>query len=283
MEWLESVTGGQIGAGYLLFIFLMIALTNFFDTTSYAARLAGVRTKQLAIANSLFAMLTFGSRMTTFFYLTPIGALTDRSVNRGFDPLIALEFVLLGAPVGTALAIVLLPATDRFYELGIDRMERQGTAMRVFKSLFFTRQGLRELARCWRLPKWSMWKGLSLQGVPKDMIVMNAILYGFFTVGSIAAYYAGSLEPDYKGTAISFSPAINAIAAFLLLFLVDPRGAIIMDQGIHRKIEMNVVKSSMVFLAVSRLAGTILSLLVLYPGAHVVAYLAKLFHRIFVG
>lgn len=279
MDWLGSITGGYIGLGKLSFIFMMIALTNFFDTTSYAARIAGVRSKQLAISNSLFAMLTFGSRMTTFLYLTPIGTLADQAVNKGFDPLFALQFVLLGATVGTGLGVALLPPTVRFYELGIERMEREGTAMRVFKSLFLTKDGLRDLGRCWVKPKWSMWKGISLKGVPKDMVIMNAVLYSFFTVGSIAALYAGSLAPDYRLTASSLSPAINAIAAFLLLFLVDPRGAIIMDQGIHRKLSMEVVKSSMVFLAVSRLVGTALSILVLYPAAKAVAFLAQFFYK----
>lgn len=279
MDWLGSITGGYIGLGKLSFIFMMIALTNFFDTTSYAARIAGVRSKQLAISNSLFAMLTFGSRMTTFLYLTPIGTLADQAINKGFDPLFALQFVLLGATVGTGLGVALLPPTVRFYELGIERMEREGTAMRVFKSLFLTKDGLRDLGRCWVKPKWSMWKGISLQGVPKDMVIMNAVLYSFFTVGSIAALYAGSLAPDYRLTASSLSPAINAIAAFLLLFLVDPRGAIIMDQGIHRKLSMEVVKSSMVFLAVSRLVGTALSILVLYPAAKAVAFLAQFFYK----
>ncbi len=279
MDWVEGITGGYIGLGKLSFIFVMIALTNFFDTTSYAARIAGVRSKQLAISNSLFAMLTFGSRMTTFLYLTPIGTLADQAINKGFDPLFALQFVLLGATVGTGLGVVLLPPTVRFYELGIERMEREGTTMRVFKSLFLTKDGLRDLRRCWIKPKWSMWKGISLQGVPKDMVIMNAVLYSFFTVGSIAALYAGSLAPDYRLTASSLSPAINAIAAFLLLFLVDPRGAIIMDQGIHRKVSMEVVKSSMVYLALSRLVGTALSILVLYPAAKAVAFLAQFFYK----
>jgi hypothetical protein len=270
----------QFDLGFLLFVFFMIAMTNFIDTTAYAARLAGVRTTQLAVANSLFAMLTFGSRMTTFLYLTPIAGIVEHAVKEGSNPFYALEFVLLGAAVGTAAAILLMPATHLFYELGIRKMEEHGTAMRVFRSLFMTRQGMKQIAQCWRAPKWSMWKGISWEGVPKDMIVMNAILYGLFTVGSIAAYYAGALEPDYRLTASSLSPAINAIAAFLLLFLVDPRGALIMDNGIQRKIDMGVVKSSMVFLAISRLAGTVLSLLVLYPGGLFVAFLAKIFSKL---
>ncbi|WP_018130942.1 lipid II flippase family protein [Effusibacillus pohliae] len=275
MERLNSLTGGQVGTGYLLFVFLMIALTNFFDTTAYAARLAGVRTQKISLANSLFAMLTFGSRTTTALYLPAIAAIAQRAINQGFDPLHQLQFVLLGAAVGTAIAIVFLPAIQKFYELGIDRMEQQGSALSTFKSLFLHKQGWIDLAKCWRWPRRQMWKGISLTGVPKDMIVLNAVLYAFFTVGSVATYYAGSLNPAAALTATGLSPAINAVAAFLLLFLVDPRGAIIMDQGIQRKIPFEIVKSSMVYLALSRLVGTALSILVLYPAALFVSFLAK--------
>jgi hypothetical protein len=149
--------------------------------------------------------------------------------------------------------------------------------MKVFKSLFLTKEGLGEVAQCWVKPRIHMLKGISLTNVPKNMIVLNAVLYSFFTVGSIASFYGAWLQPQYMMRATSLSTAINAIAAFLLLFLVDPRSAIIIDKGINRLIPMNVVKSSMVFLAFSRLVGTTLSILVLYPASLFVEYIAKFF------
>lgn len=122
-----------------------------------------------------------------------------------------------------------------------------------------------------------MLKDISFEGVLKSMIVLNAILHSFFTVGSIAAFYGAWLQPEYMVRASSLSSAINAIAAFMLLFLVDPRSAIIMDKGINRKIPLNEVKSSMFFLAISRFIGTVLSLLVLYPASLFVVFIAKFF------
>jgi hypothetical protein len=195
MEWVNGIS--QIGLGKIIFIITMIALTNFFDTTSYSARLTGVRTKKLAISNSLFAMLTFGSRTTTALYVAPIGGIIDRAIHQQFNPLIILQVVLLGATIGTAIAILFMPTITKFYDLGINRMDQHETAMKVFKSLFLTKEGLREVAQCWLRPRIHMLKGISLTNVPKSMIFLNAVLYSFFTVGSIASFYGAWLQPQY--------------------------------------------------------------------------------------
>ncbi len=105
----------EIGWVKLFLIISMIAFTNFIDTTAYSARLTGVRTQKLALSNSLYNMLTFGSRMTTALYIAPIGGIIDRAVKQQFDPCFILQLVLIGASIGTAMAILFMPTTVRFY------------------------------------------------------------------------------------------------------------------------------------------------------------------------
>lgn len=100
---------------------------NVSDTTAYSARLTGVRTQKLALSNSLYNMLTFGSRMITALYIAPIGGIIDRAVKQQFDPFLILQLVLIGASIGTAMAILFMPTTVRFYELGIDEIDQQGS------------------------------------------------------------------------------------------------------------------------------------------------------------
>lgn len=263
--------------GYLWFVFAMIAVNNFFDTTSYAARIAGVRSQQLALANSFFAMISFASRTATFLYMPAIASIAQQSIRLHFNPFYSFLFVILGAAAGTLGGLLFLPAFEKFYELGIDRMEKTGNVMGVFKSICLQKSGLQDLARCWRPPRVRFWKNVRLQGVPRDMIVLNVILYAFVTIAPIAPYVAAALRPEVAVTVTGLSPAINSIGVFLLLFLVDPRGAILMDQGIQRKIPMQVVESSMILLTASRLVGTLLSLALLYPAALFVAFLARFY------
>jgi hypothetical protein len=277
---LDAITGdGHISIGRLAFIFFLIALTHIFDTSAYASRLAGVRTKRLAISNTLYAMVTVGSRTTTFIYLPTVGGITDFAKKYAFNPYWPLSLVLWGAAVGTAIGIYLMPSMVNFYSLGIECMDERGTAMRVMRYLFTTKEGLRKVLRCWQPPTWSMMKRIDLHDteVPRDLFYLNALLYALFTVGSIAALYAGVISTDHTTSANMLSGAVNSVAAILLLFMVDPRSALIVDRGIARKISLDTVRTTMVMLAVGRLAGTILAQFVLYPGAHFVAYLAKFF------
>lgn len=277
MGFLDSRIFDEVGIERLLFIFVMITVTNFIETTSYSSRLAGVRTQKIAISNSIYAMISFGSRTATLFYIAPIGGIIDRAVKGKFDPLHLLQLTMVGGIIGTALAIIFMPTIVRFYDAAVKRLEQEESIVRALRSLIFTKNGLVELKKCWCLPQRSMLKRISLQGIPKSMIILNTVLYTFFTMGSIAAFYAAWINPEYMARASSLSPAINAFGAFLLLFFVDAQGAIIVDRGINRKIPMDVVKSAMVFLGISRLVGTVLAIFTLYPAALFISFWAKFF------
>jgi len=268
---------GEVSIERLLFIFLMIALTNFIETTSYWSRLAGVRGQKIAISNSLYAMISFGSRTATLFFIAPIGGIIDRAVKGNFDPLHMLQFTLVGGVLGTALAIIFMPTIVKFYDIGVERLEKDGSIIRVFKFLILSKEGLSALKSCWTPPRFEMVKKLKLEGVPKSMVILNIVLYTFFSMGAIAAYYAAWLNPEYMARASSLSPAINAVGAFLLLFFVDAQSAIIVDRGLNRKIPMEVVRSAMVYLGISRFLGNILAIFTLYPAALGISFLTKFF------
>jgi hypothetical protein len=268
--------GGHVGAWSFVRIMLFMALTNIFDTSAFASRLAGVRSTRLSLSNTLYAMLTMGSRTATALYAPAIASIVDSAIQNKFDPHWSLQFLLLAATLGTAAGIFLMPTLVNFYTLGIEKMDEYGTALRVMRMLFTTPPGWKLLKSCYRKPTWAMLKQINFRdpNIPRDIFFIQASLYAFFTVGQIAALYAGYLNPRHSTSAVTLSTAVNAIAAFLLLFLVDPRSAMIIDRGIARKIPLESVKNTMVLLAFGRMTGTLLSQLVLIPAAWVVATLA---------
>lgn len=268
--------GGQIGVWSFVRIMLLMAMTNIFDTSAYASRLAGVRSKRLSLSNTLYNMLTMGSRMATALYAPAIAAIVDSAIHNKFNPHWALQLIILGATFGTAAGIFLMPTLVNFYTVGIQQMDECGTALRVMRMLFTTRPGLRLLKGCYQRPAWTMVKRIDFHDkyIPWKVFFIQTALYGFFTVGQISALYAGFLNPAHNTSAATLSTAVNAIAAFMLLFLVDPTSAMIIDRGINRKIPLESVRDTMVVLAVGRMCGTLLAQFVLYPGALVVATLA---------
>lgn len=279
-ELWDAITGnGHITFGRIMFILVLIALTNLIDTSAYASRLAGVRTQRLALSNALYAMVTVGSRTTTFLYLPAIGGITDLARKYSFDPQWTLNVVLLGATIGTAIGIFLMPTMVNFYSIGIEHMDEKGSALRVIRYLFATREGFKELVRCYRPSTCSMARKIDIHDpdAPRNLFYLNALLYALFTVGPVAALYAGAIRPDHMASANTLSGAINSVAAILLLFVVDPRSAMILDRGIARRLSMETVRTSMVYLAAGRLVGTLLAQFVLTPGGHFVAIIAGLF------
>jgi hypothetical protein len=268
--------GGHVSTWSFVRIMLFMALTNIFDTSAFASRLAGVRSKRLSLSNTLYNMLTIGSRTATALYAPAIASIVDAATYYRFDPHWALQLLLLAATLGTACGIYLMPTLLNFYTLGIEKMDEYGTALRVMRMLFTTVPGWRLLKRCYQKPTWQMVKRLNFRDkhVPRDVFFIQSALYAFFTVGQIAAMYAGYLNPNHSTSAVTLSTAVNAVAAFLLLFLVDPRSAMIIDRGIARKIPLESVNTTMVMLAAGRMTGTLLSQLVFLPAAYLVATLA---------
>src|SRR6188768_1149212 len=101
----------------LLVICLLTAGINLIGTLAYAARIAGVRTRRIAISFALFNILVLVSRLSNSI-LAPF--LAKRiEVKLGEDGGGALlgdfRLVLLSAAVAVLLGIVLVPTAQRLF------------------------------------------------------------------------------------------------------------------------------------------------------------------------
>lgn len=278
MSIINKITsGGNIGIGHILFVLLLVTITNFFDASAYSSRLAGVRTQKIALSNSLYAMLTVGSRTATMLYLPSIASIIDLANIRKFDPIWTLHIVLFGSTIGTGLCLFLMPTLVDLYSIGIEGMDKRGT-FGVLKSLFSS-YGFRTLINSYHQPTVEMARNTEIRGKKEiwSLYLLNCFLYALFTIGSFAALYAGIINPNRVAIENQLSGSINGIAAILLLFMIDPRSAIIIDRGISRRIPLKFVRNSMVMLTLGRLTGTFLAQFLLVPGAHLVSVIAQFF------
>lgn len=88
--------------------------------------------------------------------------------------------------------------------------------------------------------------------------------------------YATLLVPELKTTAVMASGLINGIATILLILFIDPKISILADDVINKRGSYLDLKRMSVMMMVSRFLGTIVAQLLLIPGAHYVAWFAKL-------
>lgn len=125
-------------------------------------------------------------------------------------------------------------------------------------------------------PRFTYLKGISLRDIPIKLFVINIIITAIYTIGVLSALYATLLVPELKTTAVMASGLINGIATILLILFIDPKISILADDVINKRGSYIDLKKASVMMMFSRFLGTIVAQLLLIPGAHYVAWFAKL-------
>src|SRR6478736_3012637 len=137
----------------LLAICLLTAGINLIGTLAYAARIAGVRTRRIAMSFALFNILVLVSRMSNSF-LGPFLAkrIETRLASDGGDALLDdFRLVLLSASVSVFIGILLVPTGQRLFARAIGYFqEHRSTTRMILASV--TPAGMRTLRDALSLP-----------------------------------------------------------------------------------------------------------------------------------
>jgi len=109
------------------------------------------------------------------------------------------------------------------------------------------------------------------------VIFLNVIAQALLTVGVIASLYAGYLFPEYRVTASQLSAIVNGLATLMLFIMIDPQLSVMTDDVVAGKVSEPVFRRTIVWLSLSRVAGTLLAQLLFLPAALLVVAAAKAF------
>ena len=97
------------------------------------------------------------------------------------------------------------------------------------------------------------------------------------TVGVVASLYAGYLAPEFRVTASQLSAVVNGLATILLFALIDPQLSVMTDDVVAGKVDEPMFRRTIVWLSLSRVAGTLLAQLLFVPAALLVVWAARAF------
>lgn len=276
----------------------LVAFIHMINTLIYSVRPAGVITKRLAIAYSMFNVIfLFASTANTI--LAPLmSSIVEHAIQRSVEalPTVGLadivhtavyqqelahlnqdiRLVIMAATVGTVLGILLIPAFVRIFVQAISLFDEIKSVPKMIFMLIFSPRRVARLLRSIELPKVAMVKKVrSNKGkLPKSFLVLNFIANGIFTTSVLSAMYAGALFPEFRSTATVLSGVINGIATLMFVMVVDPTAAMITDQALRGERDQYDVKLMSFYLAISRLAGTILAQALFVPAAIIIKYTA---------
>jgi hypothetical protein len=263
---------------------VMLGLMSIIDTLAYGVRTSGVLTRRLAISMTLFNILMILSRLSNMFQAPILGNFPDKVYQGTYQPeqvLAALRIDLLFVISGVVAGAMLMPTMIKLFTRGIMILEEQGSLPRT---LFY---GLRRIVRLphylappgWRhLRKYSDFRVL-----PYQFLIYNVFVTCFYSIGVMSTVLAASLDHTVAATAMTLSGIVNGIATLTLFMIVDPPGAVVVENCISGKRPVGHAKTMNVTLVLTRLMGTLLALVLLPPMSQYVLSVAHWVDNYFGG
>ena len=262
--------------GQLIVICLLTAGINLIGTLAYSARIAGVRTRRIAMSFALFNILVLVSRTSNSF-LGPFLAkrIETRIAHGGGDALLwDFRMVLASASVAVFVGILLVPTGQRMFARAIGYFqEHRSTTRMILRTA--SPGGLRTIRDAIAIPKLDHIRELAKpRGVGWGVLIANCLAQALITVGVLASLYAGYLNPDFRVTASQLSAVINGFATILLFALIDPQLSVMTDDVVEGRVSEPLFRRTIVWISFSRLAGTLLAQALFVPSAMAIAWIA---------
>ncbi len=260
----------------LIIICALTGVINLIGALAYAARIAGVRTRRIALSFALFNVLLLVSRTSNGF-LGPFLAkrIETALASGGGDALIwDLRLVLFAAAASVLMGILLVPTGQRMFAAAITFFQaNRSTTRLLLRSV--TPAGLSTIRDSVALPSSETLRSLKKpRGVSWAVLAANAAAQGLLAVGVLAALYAGYLVPEFRVTASQTTAIVNGFATILLFALIDPQISALTDDVVDGSVSEATFRRAMIWVSLSRLVGTLLAQALLVPAAVVIAWAA---------
>ncbi|CAI9002053.1 Lipid II flippase Amj [Brevibacillus sp. IT-7CA2] len=261
----------------LWLICLLTFIIHTTETLTYGIRFAGVQTGRIAVAMSLVGIVLLLSRTSNLIQGPFTGGVMDQAAIEHFDPSTQLHVIIAASSLGTLAAIVLFPTFVQISKRMISHLELAGSIPQMIRTAV-TVETIRRVHQHVRIPSWQAISRFRIKGVPKRLLLLNALGTAIYTSSVLSVLYATLLAPDYKATVLMSSGLINGFATIFMTILVDPQIALLTEKAMQGKTTQQSIRDMYLWLMISRFIGTILAQFLLIPSAYWVAWLSPLFH-----
>ena len=244
---------------------------------AYAARIAGVRTRRIAVSFALFNVLILISRASNSFQGPFLGKRIELSLAQGAGGHLLADFrwLLMSATVAAVAGALAVPTFQRIFSRAVQHFQVHRSLPKLLLH-GFARGGLSYIRDAVTVPSASHLTSLRRDAaVPVRVILLNIGAQALLTVGVFAALYAGYLDPRFRVTAVSLSSVINGVATILLFVFIDPHLSVMTDDVMDGRTSEASFRRAVVWLSASRVAGTVLAQAMLVPAAAAIAVIAR--------
>ncbi len=257
-------------------VLVLTVLIYSIETLAYAAQLAGVRTGRPTQARSIYNLLALSARAANALQTTLLAGVVDRAVATGTSANLTttLRWVLVGAAGGIILGGTFVPSLSRLLERAVHSYTQRRSMPRVILhglSIEVLPRARGDLRR----PQIStlLWAGR--HRLPWRWIALTMIVYTLYAVSGPAAQIASAITPRGARTALTLPSFLTGIGTILMVLMVDPLTAHIVDQALRGERPSSDVTAVTVWQIGGRLVGVTLAQLLLSPVATTLARVAN--------
>lgn len=249
----------------LVQLMVITGVIHLIDIFAYSVRLNSVKSGQFALSATLFNLFYLISLIAHSIQAPLVGGLIDNAMKLNSNPLPQLRLLILAATAGTLIGIFLTPTFLRFFSKAVYHLEKIGSVpLIVLQAL--TSGNIGRLPAFFIFPIKNMFAHLPYYKIPRELIALNTIVTGIYTIGGMAAYYAASLvTADHRLAASASAGIFNTAANIIFMLFIDPKSSIITDQALNQNRPYEDVKALVVILMSAKLLGTLLGQLLLNP------------------
>lgn len=262
--------GGQVAGSIWTIVLINVGLTVLASTT-YAARVSAVITKQIATALAIYNLFFLIARLSGQVYGPLLGSTADHMVSQ--HQVLQLEMlfrqVLAGASLGAFLGLLLLPTFVQVINQAVFQLQGRGSIPAVLLRCLHP-ASWPTIIGCLRPPGLLGVRLKDMGRIPRPFLLGNVIVLAVHSVGTMAAIHAGAQLHDNHSAASAatlLSSVVNGVATIMLGLVVDPTLARITDQCKQEKREELDIRVAAVFLLGGMLVGTLLSQVVFVPAS----------------
>lgn len=261
----------------LLFLCFLTFVIHLIGTLAYSVRIAGVRTKRIAVSFALFSILVLVSRTSNSF-LGPF--LAKRVESNLIGPnsstlLMDFRWLLLSASLATILGAVLIPTFQRVFCRAVLHFQVHRSVPKLILHGFF-KGGISFVKDAASIPATANISGIHKgHGVSTWITALNVGATALWTVGVFASLYAGVLDSSVRVTSSTLSSIINGGSTVMLAIFIDPYMSGMTDDVVEGAVSESQFRKAIVWLVGSRFVGTILAQAILVPSAFLIVQVAR--------
>jgi hypothetical protein len=258
----------------LALICFLTFVIHLMGTLAYSVRIAGVRTRRVAMSFALFNILVLVSRTSNGFQVPFMNKRVEQSAG---NPHLLSDFrwFLFSATLATLLGAILIPTFQRVFSQALLRFQAHRSVPKLLMHALLG-GGFASLRQFVSLPVSANLSGLRAgPSVSARVVTLNVLAMALWTVGVFAPAYAGFLNPELRLTSGGLSSLINGLATILMFIVIDPQISVMTDDVVEGKISESAFRRAIVWLVGGRFAGTILAQLLLIPAATLIVKVAE--------